>query len=175
MEHTCVHSLTQPANLFQGWSTIHLVVNHKPWQAVSFCYWNNTSRHKETDTCYHSHWRSCLSLSVSLPHSPIIFPAFFPSLTFSHLFSTLSSPFSDCWFCGGSDFFHFLIYWMPWFKQWVCVCTRASFFHSCTETQTSCVSSMWMILVLCVFFCFAFCVCVFYNNHTEARVHHLWL
>lgn len=165
MEHTCVHSLTQPANLFQGWSTIHLVVNHKPWQAVSFCYWNNTSRHKETDTCYHSHWRSCLSLSVSLPHSPIIFPAFFPSLTFSpSLFYPFLPPFRllVLWW---QWFFHFLIYWMPWFKQWVCVCTRASVFHSCTETQTSCVSSMWMMLVLCEwlsFFLFCIlCVCFF--------------
>lgn len=157
---------------------IHLAVNHKPWQAVSFCYWNNTSRHKETDTCYDSDWRARLSLSVPLPHAPIIFlalPHIFPPFFFSYHYLS----FQAVGFVVAVIFFHVLIYWMPWFKQWVCVYTRASFFHSCIETQTSCVSSMWTIVVLCEWlsiclFCIL-CVCFFRNNQTEARVHHLWL
>lgn len=142
MEHTCVqtHSHSRPSH-FEGWFTIHALVNHEPWRPVSFCSWNNTSGHKEPDTCYRSHTASLLRLPVSISYLFLLFPPhlfFMAAVSFFFLPSLNSSP--------DSQSVYMSVYTNPHRRYSHAVTHRQTLYKPCYSTLTwiRCISNKWL-------------------------------
>lgn len=123
--------------------------------------------------------RDPLSVTFFLPHLPFIFLSFFPTISFSHSLYFPSSPLMFFLFSSPPPLFPYVIFVVAEFFSFnsLNALFQTSVFlhthvHTCTHTaaQTSSVSGKY-----CVSLFFVIVHCVFSNNHTEARVHHLQL